>query len=70
MKAIELQSWRLWRAQTLTLIVRVEFGFELFHLPLVSEQQRPVFPQGPHPVLLLLLRHLLNEGVLLVVGDS
>lgn len=55
---------------SLTVVVRVQLGFELLHLPLVAQQQRPVFPQRPHPVLLLVLRHLLNEGVLLVVGDA
>lgn len=55
---------------SLTVVVCVQLGFELLHLPLVAQQQRPVFPQRPHPVLLLVLRHLLNEGVLLVVGDA
>ena len=55
---------------TLTVIVCVKFGFELFHLPLISLLQRSVFLQCPHSILLLVLRHLLNEGVLLIVGDS
>lgn len=54
----------------LTVIICVEFGFELLHLPLISQQQRSVFLQRPHPVLLLVLCHLLDEGVLLIVGDS
>lgn len=53
----------------LTVIVCVEFGFELFHLPLVSEQS-PVFLQGACPILLLLLHYLLDQRVLLIVGDS
>lgn len=55
---------------SLTVIVSVEFGFELLHLPLITEQQRSVFLQRPHSVLLLVLCHLLNEGILLIVGDS
>lgn len=53
----------------LTLIIRVQLGLELLHFLVVS-QQRPVLPQRPHPVLLLLLHRLLDEGVLLVVCDA
>lgn len=62
-------SSRNWRS-ALTVIIRVEFGFELLHLPLVSQQQCSIFLQRPHSILLLVFRHLLDEGVLLIVGDS
>lgn len=54
----------------LTVIICVKFGFQLLHLPLVSQQQRSVFFQRPHSILLLVFRHLLDERVLLIVGDS
>ncbi len=50
----------------LTVIVGVQFGFQLFHFPLIS-QQRPVFLQRPHPILPLLLHRLLDQRVLLIV---
>lgn len=58
-----------WRS-ALTVIIRVEFGFQLLHLPLVSQRQCSVFLQRPHSILLLVFHHLLDEGVLLIVGDS
>lgn len=68
------RPWRKSRHQRhlpkLTLIICVEFGFELFHLPLISKLQRSFSLQRPHSLLLFVLRHLMNEGVLLVVGDS
>lgn len=48
----------------------MQLGFELLHLPLVPQQQRSVFLQRRRSLVLLVLRHLLNERVLLVVGDS
>lgn len=60
----------LFSKSPLTVIICVEFGFQLLHLPLVSQQQRSVFFQRPHSILLLFFRHLLDEGVLLIVGDS
>lgn len=65
--AVHLQN--KWSSTVLTVVVCVQFGFQLLHLPLVS-QQRPVFLQCAHPVLLLLLHRLLDQRVLLIVCDA
>lgn len=53
----------------LTVIVCVKLGFQLFHLPLVS-QKCSVFLQGTHAILLLLLHRLLDQRVFLVVCNA
>lgn len=56
-------------ARSLTIIICVKFGFQLLHLPLVS-QEGSVFLQCSHSILSLLLHLLLDQWVLLIISDS
>lgn len=53
----------------LTVIVRVQLCLQLLHFSLIS-QQRPLFLQCAHPILLLLFHRLLDQRVFLIVCDA